>query len=105
MEKQVIPRLAKRAEGPLKRSTATALHDAQFVISTRTTSCDAIATVRSLAVYAARDDIAVLRGFVFNTSRKNGAVRLMRLFAISSGVPVATISPPSAPASGPMSTM
>src|SRR2546423_13226155 len=57
------------------------------------------------SVYAARDDTPFLRRFVFNTSRKNGAVRLTRFLAISSGVPVATTSPPSAPASGPMSTM
>src|SRR4030095_6408306 len=37
------------------------------------------------------------------TSRKNGAVRLTRLFATCSGVPVATISPPASPASGPIS--
>ena len=52
---------------------------------------------------AAQDDM--LWDVPFRTSRKNGAVRLMRLFATSSGVPVATISPPSAPASGPISTM
>ncbi len=39
-----------------------------------------------------------------NVSRRNGAVRLMRFFATSSGVPTATISPPAAPASGPIST-
>src|SRR4029077_14613059 len=39
------------------------------------------------------------------TSRKNGAVRLIRFFATCSGVPVATISPPASPASGPISTM
>src|SRR5207248_8327960 len=43
--------------------------------------------------------------FVARTSRKNGAVRLTRLFATCSGVPVATISPPASPASGPISTM
>src|SRR6266550_197601 len=43
--------------------------------------------------------------FVAKTSRKNGAVRLVRFFATSSGVPAATISPPASPASGPISTM
>src|SRR5437763_1064273 len=43
--------------------------------------------------------------FGFNTFSKNGAVRLVLFFAICSGVPVATIFPPSAPASGPISTM
>ena len=43
--------------------------------------------------------------FVASTSRKNGAVRLTRFFATCSGVPVATISPPASPASGPISTM
>jgi hypothetical protein len=39
----------------------------------------------------------------FNNFLKNGAVRLILLFATSSGDPVATISPPNSPASGPMS--
>ena len=39
----------------------------------------------------------------FSISLKNGAVRLFRLFATCSGVPAATILPPSAPASGPIS--
>ena len=39
----------------------------------------------------------------FNNFRKNGAVRLTLLFATSSGDPVATISPPNSPASGPTS--
>ena len=40
----------------------------------------------------------------FKTSFKNGAVRLRLHFATSSGVPTATSSPPSSPASGPIST-
>src|SRR5215475_57809 len=38
----------------------------------------------------------------FSIFRKNGAVLLTLLFATSSGDPVATISPPNSPASGPI---
>ena len=38
------------------------------------------------------------------SGRRNGAVRLTGCAATSSGVPLATTSPPAAPASGPMST-
>jgi hypothetical protein len=61
--------------------------------------------VAGYKIYAARFDTPFFRRFVFKTSRKKGAVRLVRFFATSSGVPVATTSPPSAPASGPISTM
>ena len=53
----------------------------------------------------AQDDGAVVARGVFNTFRKNGAVRLTRFFATCSGVPQATTSPPASPASGPRSTM
>ena len=56
-------------------------------------------------VSADQDDALFSRAAVLNASRKKGAVRLMQLFATSSGVPVATIFPPSGPASGPRSTM
>src|SRR5467141_3410083 len=50
-------------------------------------------------------DLSAAPFFIERTSRKNGAVRLIRFFATCSGVPVATISPPASPASGPISTM
>jgi len=57
---RVIPRLAKRAEGSLKRSIASAKRQAYSVSVRLILRGSAYATARSLAVCAARDDSALL---------------------------------------------
>ena len=55
----VIPRLAKRAEGPRARSIATAKVKGYSVAGRLIFGASRTTTVRSLAVYAARDDTHV----------------------------------------------
>jgi len=57
---RVIPRLAKRAEGPHTSSSASAIRPACSAIQTWCAMCDSNRSGRSLAVSAARDDTFVL---------------------------------------------